>query len=198
MNHDKQIPDLVLYKGQEFILAGLRGTGLLTPMTFDISSEMMGVATACYRGYFCKYDCTEDDLFLVELGVIRRDNLELLLIEGVSAKTDGIRFFHTYENLRIPCPLSGGLVLVRNPVVLVGHFPSPIEFAEVVEILFEQGMIQMKKNHSKKVAELRKTVDELFEVLRKWDSPLEKVSDPEIMMFEEYINKVVDKSIGLQ
>ena len=177
-------------------------------MAFDISSEMMGVATACYRGYFCKYDCTKDNLFLVELAVIGRDNLELPLIEGVSAKTDGIRFFHTYENLRIPCPLSGGLVLVRNPVGLVGHFPSPIEFEEVVEILFEQGLLQMEINHSKKVAELRKTVDELAEnlesnnelseVLTKWDSPLEKVSDPEMMMFEEYINKVVDKSIVLQ
>ena len=89
----KQIPDVVLYKGQEFTLAGLKGTGLFTPMDFGILSEVMGIVTACYRGYFCKYECIENELFLVELGVIHRDDVELPLIEGVSAKSDSILFF---------------------------------------------------------------------------------------------------------
>jgi hypothetical protein len=90
----------------------------------------------------------------------------------------------------------------------VGHFPSPIEFEEVIEVLFEQGMLKREINHSITVADLRKTVDELSEtlksndelseVLRKWDSPHEKVSDQETVMFEEYINEIVDKSIELE
>ena len=161
----KQIPDVVLYKGQKFILAGLKGTGLLTPRDFGISPEMMGVATACYRGYSCKYNCVENELFFVELGVIHRDKVKLPLIEDVSAKSDSFPLFHNYENLRIPCRLSGGLVLVRNSVGPVGHFPSRIEFEEVIEVIFEQGMLQREIDHSLRVADLRKTINELSETL---------------------------------
>src|SRR6185436_7356276 len=83
----KQIPDIVLYKGQEFILAGLKGTRLFTPIDFGISSEMTGVMTACYRRYFCGYDCIDNELFLVELTIVRGDGAELPVIEGVHPKS---------------------------------------------------------------------------------------------------------------
>src|SRR5262245_32489517 len=153
----KQIPDKVLYKGQEFILAGLKGTRLCTPMDFGISKEMMGLSTACYRGYFCHYECIDSKLFLVKLGILQEEDVELPLIENVSAKSDNI-LFSWYENLKIPCPISGGLILVRTPIGLEGDRPSPRNFEEVVEILFEEGMLQREINHSKAVKGLRKTV----------------------------------------
>ena len=155
----KQIPDKVLYKGQEFILAGLKGTRLFTPMDFGISSEMMGVATACYRGYCCQYECIDNKLFLIWLGLLQEEDVELPLIEGVAAQSNNI-LFSSYENIKIPCPLSGGLILVRNPVGLEGDLPSPMDFEDVVEVLFEDGLLHREIDHSKTVARLRKTVDD--------------------------------------
>jgi hypothetical protein len=204
----KQIPHTVLYKSQEFILAGLKGTGLFTPMDFGISSEMMGITTACYRRYFCKYACIDEELFLVALSVIQNEDIELPLIEGISPKSDSIGLAQSYENLRMPSAFSGGLILVQTPVGLMGDYPSPIEFEEVVEVLFEAGRVQREIDYSVTVAGLRKQVDnlsetlksnsELAEVLRKWDSPNEKVSDPETKLFEEYINEIADKTIEIE
>ena len=203
----KQIPDKVLHKGQQYILAGLKGTRLFTPMDFGLSSDMMGVATACYRRFFCKYTCLGNEMLLVELSVIQGENAQLPPIEGISAKSDSTRFFHTYQNLRIPCPFSGGLVLVRNPVGLVGHFPSPIDFEEVIEIQFQQGKFQKEIDHSFLMAGLRKQVaeldeslqsnPELSETLRK-RSLKERRTDPETKLFDEYIRKIVDKRIALE
>ena len=204
----KQIPDKVLYKGQEFILAGLKGTGLFSPVDFGISRKMMGIATACYRGYFCKYACNENKLTLVGLGIIQNDDVEFPAIQGIAAKSDGIGLFYSYENLHIPCPFSGGLILVLNPVALVSDYPSPIEFEEVVEVLFEKGEFQREIIHSTTIARLREQVDgvsenlksnsELSEVLRKWESPHGKVSDQETKMFNEYINKIAEKTIEIE
>jgi hypothetical protein len=204
----KQIPDLVIYKGQEFILAGLKGARLFTPTDFGISSEMMGITTACYRRYFCEYACLEHQLLLVKFSIIQAEGVEPPLIEGISAISDSIGFAHSYENLRIPCLFSGGLILVRNPVTLVGHFPSPMEFEEVVEIFFENGQVQQEIDHSTAVAELRKQIDNfssalesqdgLSEIRRKWDSPNEKLSNQEKDQAEEYISKIVEKSIDLE
>ena len=121
----------------------------------------MGIATACYRGYVCHYACIDNRLFLIWLGVLQEEDVELPLIEGVSVKPDNI-LFSKYENLKIPCPLSGGLILVRNPVGLEGDFPSPRDFTEVLEVLFENGMLQQEIDHSKTVAELRKSVDDWY------------------------------------
>jgi hypothetical protein len=184
----KQIPDKVLYNNQEFILAGLKGHGLFKPIDFGISPEMTGIATACYRGYFCKYACMDNKLFLVELSVIQSNHERLPLIEGISAESDDF-LFSRYQNLKIPCPLSGGLLIVQNPITHPGHFPNPIEFSEVVELTFEQGFLQNKIDHSTKMAELRQRVDELrkyskpdsdlLSVISKWSSSPDKLSNQE-------------------
>src|SRR5687768_10052221 len=159
----KQIPDIVLYKDEEFILAGLKGSRLFHPMDFGITSDMMDVTTACYRRYFCEYASVDRQLFLTGLSIIQREDIEFPLIEGVAAKSDGSGLAHSYENLRVPCTFSGGLILVRNPVGLVGDYPSPIEFEEVVEVLFEEGRLEQEIDHSRTVAGLRKEVDDLDE-----------------------------------
>jgi hypothetical protein len=155
----KQIPDKVLYKGREFILAGLKGTGICTPIDFGISREMMGIATACYRGYVCHYACIDNRLFLIWLGILQEEDVELPFIAGISATPYSI-LFSSHENLKIQCPLSGGLLLVRNPVGLEDDVPSPWDFKEVIEVLFEDGMLQQEIDHSKTVAALRKSVDD--------------------------------------
>jgi hypothetical protein len=196
-----QAPDKVIYKGQEFILAGLKGNGLFRPIDFGITSEMIGCMTACYRGYCCKYKIIDEKLFLVELSVITGASDQIPLIEGVAAKTGP---FYDYQNLKILCPLSGGLVMVRNLLGLNLDFPSPLEFEIVVEVLFEQGMLQREIDHSIEMAGLRQTVDEfkrsllestdgLSEALRKWDSHPEKRSDQEKKMCMENIDKVIEK-----
>lgn len=212
----KQIEDRVLYKGQEYILAGLKGAGLFTPLEFGISSEMMGIMTACYRRYFCTYECIDNQLFLVELVLVhhQRDDVELPAIESVHPKSvppdSDFILFNCYQELKIPCSFSGGLILVRNPVDKdeVGYFPSPIRFEEVLEAQFEQGSLYWKIDHSAAVAGLRKRIavlrealeskSEVSEAIKKWTSRNEKVSDTERRLYMKYVNEIGNKAIELE
>jgi hypothetical protein len=195
----KQIPDKVLYKGQEFILAGLKGRGLPKPIDFGILPEMTGIATACYRGYFSKHECSESKLFLVELSVIQNNQENLPLIEGVSAKTDNL-LFSRYQNLKIFCPLSGGLVIVQNPTIHAGHFPNPIDFSEVMELIFENGFLQKEIDHSRKMKDLRQRIeglrkqnrpdDDLLSKISLWSSAPDKLLSQEQEKLGNYMNEV--------
>src|SRR6185436_5704763 len=204
----KQIEDKVLYKGQKYILAGLKGAGLFTPLDFGISSEMMGIMTACYRRYFCTYECTDNQLFLVELVLVHHqdENVELPVIEGVDPKpvppNSDFILFNCYQGLKILCSFSGGLILVRNPVEEVGlfevgyYFPSPVNFEEVLEVNFENGQLRAEVDHSTTVSGLKMQIDEfrktlkseneLAEVLRKWENKNLRVSDSEFKLVEEF------------
>ena len=56
--------------------------------------------------------------------------------------------------------MSGGLILVRNPIGFEGDRPSPTDLEEVLEVLFEDGNFQQEINHSKTVAGLPRIADE--------------------------------------
>jgi len=108
----KQIPDTVAYRNEEYILAGLKGNRLFTPNDFDIVH--CGVATACYRGYFCQYSCDIDKLFLTQLTVFNTED-QLPLIHDVIPENI-LNIMAQYQNLKIHCSFSGGMVIVTNPV----------------------------------------------------------------------------------
>jgi hypothetical protein len=146
----RQIPDKVLYKDQEYILAGLRGHGLFTPLDFGIHREMMAIATTCIRSYYSQYACLQNQLFLIGLTIVHQENVQLPFIERVPAQLQNIHS-SSYNHLRVPCPLSGGLILVRNPIGLGGDFPNPVSYEEVIELLFEDGVLQRMIDHSSTV-----------------------------------------------
>jgi len=154
----RQIPDTVIYKGGEYVLAGLKGKGLLTPTDLNIVTK--GLATACYRGYYCQYSCIDNFLFLTELSVFNEPN-QLPSLQGIvpSAILD---MFARYQDLKIQCPFSGGLVIVKNLVAPNRTLPSPLEYNEVVEIIFEQGMLQGEIDYSSKVNMFRNILDEMW------------------------------------
>jgi hypothetical protein len=193
----KQIPDKFLYINQEFIIAGIKGRGLFKPVDFGILPEMKGIVTACYRGYFSSYECSEDKLFLIELSVIQNDQSNLPLIQGIAAKTENV-LFSRYYNLRIPCSLSGGLIIVQNPIAPVGHFPSPVDFSEVIELIFERGSLQNEIDHSHKMKDLKQRIDELRKLNRPdnellntislWGSAPDKLSSRERERLESYMH----------
>jgi len=195
----KQIPDKVLFKNQEYILAGLKGNGLLTPIDFGITATMM--TTGCYRGYFCQYTCLDDKLFLTEL-TVRPHNHKIPIIDGISANLETFALAPQYQNLKILCPLSGGLVIVRNPFLHVGTFPRPLEFSEVIEIIFEQGILQSEIDHSVKMANLRQLADELRKthwptvellgLIRKSRASPEKLSTIEWEKVQDYLKGIQD------
>lgn len=202
----KQIPDKVVYKNEEFILAGRKGTGLFTPVDFGMSPEMLEISTSCYRGYCCRYECSDSELFLVELGIFQRENIKLPLIEGVAAEPRGT-IFSSYEHLRIPCSLSGGLILVRNPIEVAVQSFSPLDFEEIVELLFEKGKLQQEIDHSLTIVSLRKQVDEFSESFKsdgelseffRRDWTKESASDSEMRLYREYLNEVVNKMIEIE
>ena|GEM_PF-2639697 len=162
----QQTPDTFIYKEQEYVIAGLKGDGLLKPMDFNIVPD--GFATSCYRGYFCQYTCHKNALFLTELSIFNETS-QLPNIHKVVPKSI-LDVFARYQGLKIQCSFSGSLIIVRNPVDPVGILPSPLEFEEVIEVNFEQGWLQSEKDYSSQVHTLRHIIDEIWSKL---DDPSE-------------------------
>ncbi len=139
-----QIPDLVIYRDQEYSIVGMKGSGLPDPSEFGLSPGMM--STACYRGYYCNYTVRDDHLILTHLVVQSADD-HYPVIDGVAplippahesrplAPGDpiptlprGMYVYHLldeeqrfigqdatiYQGLSIPTSYTGGLLLARD------------------------------------------------------------------------------------
>jgi hypothetical protein len=153
-----QTPDVVIYENHKYEVAGLKGKGLLTPTDLGISPSMM--ATNCYRGYICQYEIIDQKLYLTGMKVRTADN-QYPVVDEVSA-TLLFKIIGKYQNLKIFCEFSGGLVLVRDALsrsrVVV---PIPSSFRTVIELILENGKMEQLIDHSEKMPDIRRQVDEV-------------------------------------
>ena len=161
-----QAPDIVIYDNLEYVLAGLKGKGLLTPVELGINPFMM--STACYRGYICQYEFIDDKLYLTGMRVRTADN-QYPVVGDVSA-TLLFDVIGQYQNLKIFCRFSGGLILVRDVLLCVhGVIPTPSSYCTVIEIILEDGKIEQVIDHSEKMDYIRRRIDNLPDSSDKWN-----------------------------
>jgi hypothetical protein len=155
-----QWPDRVVYQAQQYFIAGKKGAGLLTPISFGI--EVCVLATAAYRGYVCEYSIINQQLYLTEvmLQTLQRPYPELA---GVQSQVHENLPVGYYPGLQIECPFSGGLVVVQGPLQKhsSGVLPNPASYEIVKEMIFQDGRVTNLIDHSTQMAEIRYRLDEL-------------------------------------
>lgn len=160
-----QIPDLVHFRDQEFVLCGVNGGPLLEPEQFGLNPA--SPCTACYRGWCAEYQVAEG-IQVHKLYVFHDAGLPVKNrrpngpdINGVAAQKPKSRlsFFNClYENLNLPLAFTGGLLIAadRAPGLYRNMgFPKFYLFEKVYELSFENGQLLSAVDKSEVAAKIR-------------------------------------------
>jgi hypothetical protein len=152
-----QISDVVIYREQEYDLAGVKGDGLFEPHHHGLSPQVR--CTACWRGFWCRYRVDNDKLFLDRVALYSDDScLELFGVKPRPPDDEPMGFDVEYRDLRAKLPYTGGLLLARGFIealyVHMGHHPA-WKYREVHELLFDDGNLIAAHDRSNQMETLR-------------------------------------------
>ena len=151
-----QMPDLVRYKDEEYVLVGVKGHGLFSPKDFGMTP--VSVLTSCYRGYWTEYTCIDDTLWLTEMTVSSQGN-RYNEIGGVQPMVERVPPTARYEGVRVASRFTGRLLIARSLVqdqyVHMG-FQKPAAYKTVIELVIEDGKIAGEIDRSEVYAQMRK------------------------------------------
>lgn len=148
-----QVPDKFLFKGEEYVLIGVKGGKLIFPEQFGMTPEM--ITTACYRGFHCNYELTGEALYLRELTLREKDG-NYLPIDGVEpAKWD---YMANYTGLDLLVDFTGILRLAKDFIpefyIHMG-FQKATAFRTVLDVTLDAGRVVGIKDRSSDVAHKR-------------------------------------------
>ena len=154
-----QIADVYEYNGNRYNIVAIKGT-----MNFDIHElgfDPVPIHTACWRGYHCIYNITEEGLFLKDL-FVNDKNGSYPPVNGVEPEDD--RFDgKVYHGINIPVKFDGGIIIgndfLTRYYIHMG-FQRVYAYKTVYELIFKEGLITKKTDLSKRAALIRTEIDE--------------------------------------
>ncbi len=153
-----QIMDVVTHEKADYHLLYAAGDGLFQPELCGIKDY--DLHTACWRGFFCRYEVSDDRLLLTgaNIGLIGEDREAALRGGGPEVYGRKPRFYRehgyevvflffrkpsswwasdvAYKDLREPMPFTGAMLLGADAVRGWGVWPLPHCYASVRELFF--------------------------------------------------------------
>lgn len=155
-----QIPDTYRYKGRNYSIIALTNPIDFRPEEYGFTP--VAPHTACWRGYFCLYDITDEQLFLNKLWICNGDN-PYPELDGVFPVLDKRESMMVYKDLQHKIDYTGRIVVgsgfLREYYVHMGY-QWAWAYRNVYELVFEHGKVIQKINHSKIVEGIRKKIAE--------------------------------------
>ncbi|SCA55928.1 conserved hypothetical protein [Candidatus Terasakiella magnetica] len=154
-----QFSNTIIYDGEFYDLIGIEGPELFHPSEYGMIPEMLH--TACYAGFYCTFELTEDALKLRGL-TLRDKNSNYVKIGDVEPMKD--EYQASYENLDVTIPFSGQIRLAKDFIdELYVHmgFQAPSSYQTVFDVNIENGRIHDVIDRSKEMEELRKGPPEI-------------------------------------
>jgi len=165
-----QIHDTFRHRDVEFSVAGISEDELFDPAVLGLEPAM--ATTACWRGYQAVYAVLETHLVVADLNVnLLEDGEGFQLKQGPTINgvtPTGSRrkhdFFNNhYSGLNYHLEYSSGLLLaagfIRELYVHMGFHP-PWKYKKVIELVFENGVLQHEFDRTEQVAEIRQKIIE--------------------------------------
>ncbi|HUL30393.1 MAG TPA: hypothetical protein VLZ03_08045 [Thermodesulfobacteriota bacterium] len=156
-----QIHDRFFFKGDEYSLIGMKGGNLASPEQFGMEPVMLH--TACYRGFFAKYELTGEGLYLRSL-TLREKNENYLPIEGINPIKQAYQA--TYDGLNVAIRFSGKLRFAKDFVEgLYIHmgFQKATAFKTVLDITLKDGRVVEIKDRSQEIEQKRGAFKKYYE-----------------------------------
>lgn len=159
-----QIGDGFRLKGRGYSLVAISHPLNFDPREYGITPQ--AACTACWNGFWCVYNVTEDGLFLEDL-YINSEGGYYPEIEGVKALSEekGQNTYmghHLYKGLNIKVPYSGRILVgdefIRDYYVHMGY-QAAWAYEILTELVFEKGALVATNDQSGIAADLREKID---------------------------------------
>jgi hypothetical protein len=148
-----QIADTFIYDGEFYELVGMEGPELFHPSELGMVPEMLH--TACYAGFYCTFELTEDALKLRGLTLREKDS-NYVTIAGNKPIIE--EYQASYENLDMTIPFTGYIRLAKDFIdELYVHmgFQAPSSYRTVMDIQIDDGRVVKIMDRSKEMEEIR-------------------------------------------
>lgn len=148
-----QISDKFLFNGDDYSLIGIQGGDLFSPKQYGLKPEK--ISTACYQGFYAKYELKEDGLYIKEL-TIREKHRNYPPIGGVEPTIS--EYQATYCGLNTVIPFTGQIRLARDFIkdfyIHMGHQKASA-FKSVLDITLKDGRVIEVKDRSQDMEQKR-------------------------------------------
>ena len=173
-----QIGDIYKHKNEEYSIVALSAPLSFNPKNYGL--EPQPSSTACYRGYWCDYDITDDGLFLENLYLFNGDgNYPDFLGKSISPvkyqecdcyrgkkktrkKIPRFMGHRVYENVQLLIPYTGKILLgkdfLREYYIHMGY-QRPFAYKTLKEFIFEDGIPLDIIDHSETAEKLRESIN---------------------------------------
>ncbi len=156
-----QITDIYYYKTKQYNLVAMSDKPNFHPKNLGL--DVTFKCSACWRGYWCEYEISEDEIFLKKLFVNTADG-KYPDINGIKVNKKPDRFLghRVYEGLSIATKYTGKILLGDGWLfeygVNAGH-PSPWEYKVLKEFVFECGKLTKINDYSSIAKDIRETAE---------------------------------------
>lgn len=173
-----QIGDLYKHKNEEYSIVALSAPLSFDPRNYGLEPQPR--CTACYRGYWCDYDITDDGLFLENLYLFNGDgNYPDFLGKAISPeeyqecdsykgkkkirkKIPRFMGHRVYENVQLLIPYTGKILLGKDflsKYYIHMGYQRPFAYKTLIEFIFEDGIPLDIIDHSKTAEKLRQSIN---------------------------------------
>lgn len=163
-----QIGDSFRFKETNYRIIAISKQIEFNPNDYGITPE--STCSACWAGYWCDYDISEDGIMLTNLYINSKDSY-YPNINGiqVTQNKDNTKYghfkymgHHLYEGLNIPIKYSGKIVVgdkfIRKYYIHMGY-QNAWAYKVVLELVFVDGKLITTYNHNELVANMRQIID---------------------------------------
>lgn len=161
-----QVSDQYRYKGEAYSLIALSDPINFLPEDYGLNPA--SVCSACWRGFICEFQITEQGLFLEDLYVRDRDD-HYPQINGIGPepvkKGDKIRNMgmRCYRNLKLPVPYTGRILAGRefmHEYYIHMGFQRAWAYGVLLEFVFQEGILKDIHELSRATEVMRKKLDQ--------------------------------------
>jgi len=159
-----QIGDIYKFEDIKYSIVALNNPIKFDPATYGITPK--APHTACWAGYWCEYDISEDGIVLRDLHINSEDNYypEINGVQPlIELEEDSFSYFHLYKGINLAMEYTGRIVagadFLWNYYLHMGY-QRAWAYEKLLEFSFEDGKLIETIDHSLMAAKLRTEIDE--------------------------------------
>lgn len=182
-----QIGDHFKFNGTTYSIAAISSPLRFNPRKYGIIPE--SACTACWDGYWCVYNITDEGIFLEDL-YINSANDFYPEIEGITPETDAngeddfsYMGHHLYKGLNLKVNYTGRILIgdefLYEYYIHMGY-QRPWAYEVLTELVFENGTLIETNDQSQIAADLREKINRDEAFAKQLYSRLSHFSDGEI------------------
>ena len=163
-----QIDDVFRYQDATYAVSGISEAELFDPSQLDLKPT--GTCSACWRGYQAVFAIVDSQLILDTLhvnllapgaGYTRQEGPPIKGVLPTGPVEESDWFNNHYVGIRYPLDYTGGLLLadgfIRDLYVHMDFHPA-WKYKKVIELTFENGILQREFDRSERMAEIRQLI----------------------------------------